>query len=104
MVEHVCDRIAVMYLGRIVELARDKELYTSPIHPYTVALLSAIPVPDPNVTKRRIILEGDVPSPMRPLPGCHFHTRCPRKKGECETTIPLLIEIGDGHFVTCHFH
>jgi oligopeptide/dipeptide ABC transporter ATP-binding protein len=102
VVEHICDRIAVMYLGRIVELARDKELYSSPVHPYTVALLSAIPVPDPNITKKRIILEGDVPSPMRPPPGCHFHTRCPRKKKECETTIPKLTEIGDGHSVACH--
>jgi oligopeptide transport system ATP-binding protein len=102
VVEHVCDRIAVMYLGRIVELAKDKELYTSPLHPYTVALLSAIPVPDPNITKKRIILEGDVPSPMRPPAGCHFHTRCPRKKEECERTIPELTEIGNGHYVACH--
>jgi len=102
VVEHVCDRIAVMYLGRIVELAQDKELYTSPVHPYTVALLSAIPVPDPSIIKKRIILEGDVPSPMRPPPGCHFHTRCPRKKDGCETTVPKLTDIGDGHFVACH--
>ena len=102
VVEHVCDRIAVMYLGRIVELAKDRELYTSPLHPYTVALLSAIPVPDPNITKKRIILEGDVPSPMRPPGGCHFHTRCPRKKEVCERTIPELIEIGNGHYVACH--
>jgi len=102
VVEHVCDRIAVMYLGRIVELAKDRELYTSPLHPYTVALLSAIPVPDPNITKKRIILEGDVPSPMRPLVGCHFHTWCPRKKEECERTIPELTEIGNGHYVACH--
>jgi oligopeptide/dipeptide ABC transporter ATP-binding protein len=102
VVEHVCDRIAVMYLGRIVELAKDRELYTSPLHPYTVALLSAIPVPDPNITKKRIILEGDVPSPMRPPGGCHFHTRCPRKKEECERTIPELTEIGNGHYVACH--
>ena len=103
VVEHVCDRIAVMYLGRIVELARDRELYTSPVHPYTVALLSAIPVPDPNISKKRIILEGDVPSPMRPPAGCHFHTRCPRRKKECETTVPQLADIGDGHYVACHF-
>jgi oligopeptide transport system ATP-binding protein len=102
VVEHVCDRIAVMYLGRIVELAKDKELYTSPIHPYTVALLSAIPVPDPKITKKRIILEGDVPSPMRPPAGCHFHTRCPRKKDVCHTSIPTLTEIKEGHFVACH--
>ena len=103
VVEHICDRIAVMYLGRIVELAKDKELYTSPVHPYTVALLSAIPVPDPNITKKRIILEGDVPSPIHPPPGCHFHTRCPRRKEVCETAVPKLTEIGDGHFVACHF-
>ena len=102
VVEHVCDRIAVMYLGRIVELAKDRELYTSPLHPYTVALLSAIPVPDPNITKKRIILEGDVPSPMHPPTGCHFHTRCPQKKKECETTVPQLTEIKEGHFVACH--
>jgi len=102
VVEHVCDRIAVMYLGRIVELARDKELYTSPVHPYTMALLSAIPVPDPNITKKRIILEGDVPSPMRPPPGCHFHTRCPQKKDVCEKAVPKLTDVGDGHFVACH--
>jgi oligopeptide transport system ATP-binding protein len=103
VVEHVCDRIAVMYLGRIVELAKDRELYTSPLHPYTVALLSAIPVPDLNITKKRIILEGDVPSPMRPPSGCHFHTRCPRKKEVCETAVPKLMDIGEGHFVACHF-
>ncbi len=102
VVEHVCDRIAVMYLGRIVELAKDRELYTSPLHPYTVALLSAIPVPDPNITKKRIILEGDVPSPMRPPAGCHFHTRCPRRKKECETAVPQLADIGNGHSVSCH--
>jgi oligopeptide transport system ATP-binding protein len=102
VVEHICDRIAVMYLGRIVELATDRELYTSPVHPYTVALLSAIPVPDPNITKRRIILEGDVPSPMRPPAGCHFHTRCPKKKDVCQMTVPELTEIKEGHFVACH--
>jgi len=102
VVEHVCDRIAVMYLGRIVELAKDRELYTSPLHPYTIALLSAIPVPDPNITKKRIILEGDVPSPMRPPSGCHFHTRCPQKNEECKTTVPQLTDIGDGHYVACH--
>jgi len=67
-----------------------------------VALLSAIPVPDPNITKKRIILEGDVPSPMRPPPGCHFHTRCPQKKDVCEKAVPKLTDVGDGHFVACH--
>ena len=102
VVEHICDRIAVMYLGRIVEIAGDKELYTFPTHPYTIALLSAIPMPDPGVAKKRIILEGDVPSPMHPPAGCHFHTRCPRKKEICTTTIPPLADIGSGHFVACH--
>jgi oligopeptide transport system ATP-binding protein len=104
VVEHICDRIAVMYLGRIVELAKDKDLYTSPVHPYTIALLSAVPIPDPNISKKRIILEGDVPSPIRPPEGCHFHTRCPRKKEVCEKTVPKLTEIEEGHFVACHLH
>jgi oligopeptide/dipeptide ABC transporter ATP-binding protein len=103
VVEHICDRIAVMYLGRIVEVARDKVLYTSPLHPYTIALLSAVPVPDPGISKKRTILEGDVPNPASPPTGCHFHIRCPRKKEECKTIVPKLTEIEDGHFVACHF-
>jgi oligopeptide/dipeptide ABC transporter ATP-binding protein len=102
VIKFISDRIAVMYLGRIVEIAGDKELYTSPTHPYTIALLSAIPMPDPGIAKKRIILEGDVPSPMHPPAGCHFHTRCPRKKEICTTTIPPLTDIGSGHFVACH--
>ena len=102
VVEHVCDRIAVMYLGRIAELAKDRELYTSPLHPYTVALLYAIPVPDPSITRKRMILEGDIPSPMHPPSGCHFHTRCPRKKEVCQSTAPQLREIKEDHFVACH--
>ncbi len=105
VVEHVCDRIAVMYLGRIAELAKDRELYASPLHPYTVALLSAIPVPDPNITRKRMILEGDIPSPIHPPSGCHFHTRCPRKmEGVCQTAIPELREIKGDHFVACHLY
>jgi oligopeptide transport system ATP-binding protein len=104
VVEHICDRIAVMYLGRIVELASDKDLYTSPVHPYTVALLSAVPVPDPTVSKKRIIIEGDVPSPVLPPQGCHFHTRCPRTTEECQTVVPKLVDIGNEHFVACHQH
>jgi oligopeptide/dipeptide ABC transporter ATP-binding protein len=102
VVEHICDRIAVMYLGRIVEIARDKDLYTSPLHPYTIALLSAIPMPDPIVTKKRIILEGDVPNPMHPPPGCNFHTRCSHAKEICRASVPTLKDVGDGHFVACH--
>jgi oligopeptide transport system ATP-binding protein len=102
VVEHICDRIAVMYLGRIVEVARDKVLYTSPLHPYTIALLSAVPVPDPGISKKRTILGGDVPNPASPPSGCHFHIRCPRKKEECKTIVPKLTEIEDGHFVACH--
>jgi len=102
VVEHICDRIAVMYLGRIVEVARDEVLYTSPLHPYTIALLSAVPMPAPVISKKRIILEGDVPNPARPPTGCHFHIRCPHKKEECKTTAPKLTEIENGHFVACH--
>ncbi len=105
VVEHVCDRIAVMYLGKIVELAKDRELYTSPLHPYTVALLSTVPVPDPSITRKRVVLEGEIPSPMHPPSGCHFHTRCPRKiEGVCQTTIPKLQEIKADHFVACHLY
>lgn len=104
VVEHICDRIAVMYLGRIVEVAKDRELYTSPLHPYTIALLSAVPALDPDVSKKRILLEGDVPNPARPPSGCHFHTRCPRKMEECKTRIPELTEVRGDHFVACHLH
>lgn len=102
VVEHICDRIAVMYLGRIVEMAKDKDLYTSPLHPYTIALLSAIPIPDPNIKRKRIILEGDVPSPSNPPEGCHFHPRCPKREDICNKKVPSLIDVGDYHYVACH--
>ena len=103
VVQHISTRIAVMYLGRIVELAAAEALYDNPRHPYTEALLSAIPIPDPAARRERIRLEGDIPNPIRPPSGCHFHTRCPiRQLPLCSTERPPLKETGDGHWVACH--
>lgn len=104
VVKHISDRIAVMYLGRVVELASDNELYKNPKHPYTRALLSAIPVTDPSLKKERVILEGDVPSPINPPTGCNFHTRCPYCMPQCREQIPDLKQISDGHSVACHLY
>jgi oligopeptide/dipeptide ABC transporter ATP-binding protein len=102
VVEHISHRVAVMYLGRIVELAEKESLFAEPQHPYTEALLSAVPVPDPTVTPNRIILQGDVPSPIKPPPGCHFHTRCPYAFERCKIERPVMRETKPGHFAACH--
>jgi len=101
VVRHTSDRVAVMYLGRIVEMATGHTLYNNPQHPYTQALLSAVPIPDPRLEKKRQILEGDVPSPINPPPGCHFHTRCRYRQDECSKFEPEFLDTGDGHYVAC---
>ena len=104
MVRHICSRVMVMYLGVIVELASRDELYDNPLHPYTQALLSAVPIPDPKETRarQRIILDGDPPSPINPPEGCRFHPRCPNAKGECKTETPVMREITPNHWIACH--
>jgi oligopeptide/dipeptide ABC transporter ATP-binding protein len=102
VVEHISHRIAVMYLGRIVEYADKKTLFTNPLHPYTQALLSAVPVPNPKLRREKRLLQGDVPSPINPPPGCTFHTRCPFAEERCRIEVPVLKEIGPGHGVSCH--
>ncbi len=103
VVKHISDRVAVMYVGKIVELAEKKELFSNPLHPYTEALLSAVPVPDPSVRKKPILLEGDVPSPINPPSGCRFHPRCTYTKEICSQEEPTFEEKGREHFVACHF-
>jgi oligopeptide/dipeptide ABC transporter ATP-binding protein len=102
VVEHISHQIAVMYLGRIVEYADTRSIFTRPQHPYTEALLSAVPVPDPAIRRKKMVLQGDVPSPVRPPPGCHFHTRCPYAVDRCRVESPPLREIAPGHKVSCH--
>ena len=102
VVRYVSDRVGVMYLGKLVELAPVKELYTTPRHPYTRALLSAIPIPDPTVSRERILLQGDLPNPKNPPAGCRFHTRCPFAADECRASEPALTEVAPGCQVACH--
>jgi oligopeptide transport system ATP-binding protein len=104
VVEHISRRVAVMYLGRVVEMASARDLYTAPKHPYTEALLSAVPIPDPAAKRRRIVLQGDVPNPIRPPSGCHFHPRCPHAMERCRTEAPLLREIAPGRMAACHLN
>jgi oligopeptide/dipeptide ABC transporter ATP-binding protein len=102
VVEHISHRVAVMYLGRIVEYTDKKTLFTRPLHPYTEALLAAVPVPDPATRREKIVVQGDVPSPLRPPPGCHFHTRCRYAVERCRTEVPALREVESGHLAACH--
>ena len=103
VVRHIATRVAVMYLGHIAELAETAALFAEPRHPYTQALLSAVPVPDPAARRKRIILEGDVPSPMAPPPGCRFHTRCPHMRERCREDVPALVQDARGRATACHF-
>jgi oligopeptide transport system ATP-binding protein len=103
VVEHISDRVGVMYLGRLVELVDRDGLFGGPLHPYTKALLSAVPIPDPTLKRERIILKGDIPSPANPPSGCTFHTRCPFAQQLCKDQVPEFRELGEGHFVACHF-
>ncbi len=102
VVEHISDRVAVMYLGRIVELATAEALYSNPLHPYSQALMSAVPIPDPDLRREKILLPGDVPSPLNPPPGCNFHPRCFARQDRCSREIPILRDVGGGHQVACH--
>ena len=102
MVRHISNRVAVMYVGRMVELASTEELFSAPKHPYTAALLAAVPEPDPRARGRRVVLQGEVANPAAPPSGCYFHPRCPHAVDLCRTKTPDWREISPGHFVGCH--
>ena len=104
VVEHISDTIGVMYLGSMVETGKANDVFAEPLHPYTKALFSAIPMPDPDYKKERIILEGDIPSPANPPKGCKFHTRCKYCTQRCKEEAPRSIDVGGGHTVCCHLH
>ncbi len=104
VVRHISDRVGVMYLGRIVELADSESLIQEPLHPYTQALLSAVPIPDPTYHREQILLEGDIPSPANPPTGCTFHTRCPYATDVCKFTVPIFRKVKPGHSVACHLY
>jgi oligopeptide/dipeptide ABC transporter ATP-binding protein len=104
VVEHISNRVAIMYLGKIVEVASKDQIYREPLHPYTEALLEAAPIPDPAIKRERQLLEGDVPSPINPPPGCHFHPRCPKRIEPCDSQAPSLDEVQAGHWTACHLH
>ena len=104
VIRHIADTIAVMYLGKIVETAGSRELYRNPLHPYTAALLAAVPIPDPSRRRQRMALKGDVPSPVRPPSGCRFHPRCPRRFAPCDTEEPEFKAVAEDHFVACHLY
>ena len=104
VVEHISDRVGVMYLGNFVEVGDKKSLYANPLHPYTKALLSAVPVPDPTAKKDRVILEGNIPSALNPPTGCKFHTRCPNCMECCKTEAPKRYQVSENHYVYCHLY
>lgn len=105
LARHMCDRIAIMYLGKVMEIASAEKIVYEPLHPYTKALISAVPVPDPTSDRSELVIKGEIPSPVNPPPGCRFHTRCPAMIGEiCRTKEPSLVNIGGEHYVACHLH